>query len=137
MSEDVHVVCPRCGQVNRIAAHKPARKAKCGACASELFSGRPVDVDSRRFQRHLERDSIPIVVDFWAPWCGPCRAMAPAFSQVADSTEPRARFLNVNVDTEQELAARLAVQGVPALFVFTNGKVAARQAGAMNATQLQ
>ncbi len=137
MSDNFNTVCPHCGQVNRVARDRPARLATCGACKNPLFSGAPVDVDDARFRRHLERDGVPLVVDFWAPWCGPCRSMAPAFAQAAQATEPRARFLKVNVDLHQGLAASLGVQGIPALFIFANGEVVARQAGAMPAATLQ
>ncbi len=137
MSESFNTVCPHCGQVNRLPREKSPRQAVCGACKEPLFSGAPIDVDGARFRRHLERDDLPLVVDFWAPWCGPCRSMAPAFAQVASTIEPRARFLKVNVDVEQGLAASLGVQGIPALFVFAQGKVVAQQAGAMPATSLQ
>jgi thioredoxin 2 len=96
-----------------------------------------MEVDEARFKHHVERDGVPVVVDFWAAWCGPCRSMAPAFEQVAAELEPAARFLKVDVDSNKALAAQLGVQGIPALFVYRNGEVVGRQAGAMGAAELR
>jgi thioredoxin 2 len=124
-----HVVCPSCRAVNRIPAEKPAGRASCGKCKAKLFAGKPVDLDTAAFDIHAGRDDLPLIVDFWAPWCGPCRAMAPVFDRAASELEPKARFARVNVDEEPALAARYGVQGIPALFVLKHGKVAAQHAG--------
>lgn len=137
MSKPFHVVCPKCDAVNRIPPDRPASEAVCGSCKTKLFDGHPVELDGRRFQRHAERNDIPVIADFWAPWCGPCRAMAPLFEQAARELEPKARFVKVNVDQEPELASKLGIQGIPALFVMKHGSVVARQAGLTNPATLR
>jgi thioredoxin 2 len=137
MAESFNVVCPRCDAVNRIPSARPAAQAVCGSCKSKLFDGHPVELDASRFERHVERSDIPVIADFWAPWCGPCRAMAPIFERAAQRLEPKARFVKVNVDRNQDLAAKLGVRGIPALFAFKNGRVVAQQAGVADVAGLQ
>ncbi|MEZ0168246.1 thioredoxin TrxC [Microvirga sp. TS319] len=137
MSKSFHVVCPRCDAVNRVPRDRPASQATCGGCKAKLFEGHPIELNGQRFQRHAERNDIPVIADFWAPWCGPCRAMAPIFEQAAKELEPKARFVKINVDDEPELAGRLGVQGIPALFVLKNGSVVAQQAGLANLSTLR
>jgi thioredoxin 2 len=137
MADTFHIVCPACDSVNRLPRSKPAQKAKCGRCGAGLFSGKPIELDSDRFKRHVAHNDIPVVADFWAPWCGPCRAMAPVFEQAAQEFEPAARFVKVNVDAESRLASEFGIQGIPALFVFRNGQIISRQAGMMDPTSLK
>ena len=125
-----HVVCPACGAVNRIPPGRPADQARCGSCHKPLFTGTPVPVDAKAFERHLMRNDIALVVDFWAPWCGPCRAMAPAFERAAKELEPAYRFLKVNTEEVPELAARYGIRSIPTLMLFSNGQLAAQSAGA-------
>ena len=129
MSESFHVVCPRCNKVNRIVEGRPAAEAVCGACKSRLFSGEPVALTAKTFDKHVGRNDVPTIVDFWAPWCGPCRAMAPIFDRAAKELEPRVRFAKVNVDEEPAIAARYGIQGIPTLIAFDHGKVARQHAG--------
>ena len=126
--------CPACATGNRIGAGD-ARAAKCGRCGAKLFTGAPVDVDDGRLEAHLNLSTMPVLVDVWAPWCGPCRAMAPHFADAARQFEPNARFLKLNADDNQA-PARLGVRGIPALILFHNGREIARQAGLMTAEQL-
>ncbi|MBM1174402.1 thioredoxin TrxC [Microvirga arabica] len=137
MSDTFHIVCPACDRINRLPRAKPGQMAKCGQCGASLFPGKPIELGGERFKRHVARNDIPVVVDFWAPWCGPCRAMAPVFEQVAQELEPAARFFKVNVDAEPGLAEELGIQGIPALFVFRNGQVTSKKAGMMNQATLR
>jgi thioredoxin 2 len=129
MPEALHVVCPHCDGVNRVAADKLGQGPNCGRCHQALFTGEPVALDGERFAKHVARSDLPVIADFWAAWCGPCRAVAPVFARAAKSLEPHARFVKVDVDANPQLASQYGVQGIPALFAFSGGKVAAKQAG--------
>jgi thioredoxin 2 len=131
-----HIVCPHCTAKNRFPIGKPAKKAHCGACHGLLFGGRPVDVDATQFDKHRRGNEIPILVDVWAPWCGPCRTMAPMFERAAAELEPDVRLLKVNADEEPKVAGELGVRGIPALFLLKGGKVIAQTAGAMDTRRL-
>jgi thioredoxin 2 len=129
MSAPLHTVCPHCNAVNRVAPDRAAAEAVCGSCKSRLFPGEPVALTASNFDKHIERSDMPVIVDFWAPWCGPCRAMAPIFARAAKELEPRARFAKVNVDEEPAIAGRYGIRGIPTLIVFDHGKVATQHAG--------
>jgi len=137
MSEIRQIVCPHCTAINRTPADRPAEKSKCGACHGPLFSGKPVAASAQSFTTHLQRNDIPVVADFWAEWCGPCKAMAPAYDRVAAELEPNVRFLKVDTEAERQLAAQYNIRGIPTLILFRNGKVVAQQAGAMDAASLR
>lgn len=131
MSEFIHIVCPHCLATNRLPAKRLAERPKCGACHQPLFNGSPIELTAAAFEKHIARNDISVVVDFWAPWCGPCKMMAPAFAQAATQLEPEFRFAKVNTDAEQGLAARFNIRSIPTLAVFKAGREVARQAGAM------
>jgi thioredoxin 2 len=130
-------VCPQCQALNRTPDERDAAKAKCGRCHQLLFTGSPVEVTGQALDAHVNSTKgAAILLDVWAPWCGPCRAMAPQFARAAERLEPQVRLLKLNSDENQAAAARLGVQGIPALFLFRDGKVIARTAGAMTSEQL-
>lgn len=138
MSPDQRVVCIGCGAINRLPAEREAKaaEAKCGTCGAPLFSGKPTDVEGAAFERQIGKSTLPIVVDVWAPWCGPCRAMAPEFEKAAKSIEPHARFVKLNSDVEQAIAARLGIRGIPTMLLFKDGREVGRVSGAMSAAQI-
>ncbi len=136
MSDAVHVVCPQCGAVNRIPAQRLAQAPRCGKCKQPLFQGLPINLDATNFERHLARNDIPLLVDFWAPWCGPCKMMAPAFQQAAAQLEPRVRLAKVNTEDEPGLGAQFGIRSIPSLVLFRHGREVARQAGAMGAADI-
>jgi thioredoxin 2 len=133
MSESLHIVCPHCDGVNRVPAAKLHEHPACGKCKQALFDAHPVELDSGNFARHISRNDIPVLVDFWAPWCGPCRTMAPAFARAAEKLEPGMRLAKLNTEKTQELAARYNIRSIPTLALFRGGREIARQAGAMDA----
>jgi thioredoxin 2 len=131
----VNVVCPHCHTTNRVAAEGLSSPPPCEQCGEPLFSGHPVPLSGAQFERHLAGSDLPVVVDFWAPWCGPCRAMAPAFEHAARELEPRARFVKLNTDEEQALAMRHGIRGIPTLAIFKEGVEVARVSGVMDAAR--
>jgi thioredoxin 2 len=136
MAGSRHVVCPHCATTNRVPRDKPAREGRCGACHEPLFEGRPVPVDGAAFSRHRNKNDIAVLVDVWAPWCGPCQAMAPMYERAAAELEPEVRLLKVNADEEPQIAAELGVSGIPTLFLIQGGRVVAHTAGAMDTRRI-
>ncbi|BAZ94035.1 thiol reductase thioredoxin [Thiohalobacter sp. COW1] len=136
MPEALHLVCPHCQSVNRIPSMRLGEGPKCGKCHRPLFTGEPVDLTQAGFQKQFERSDIPLLVDFWAPWCGPCKMMAPQFTQAARQLEPQLRLAKVNTEVEQSLAAHFGIRSIPTLALFARGRELARQPGAMGAADI-
>jgi len=133
---DSRVVCVACGAINRVPEAKSAHAGKCGSCGASLFDGKPADVRADMLQRQVAKGTLPVVVDVWAPWCGPCRFMGPEYEKAAQALEPKARFLKLNSDNEQQLAGALNIRGIPTMILFKDGKEADRISGAMGASQI-
>src|SRR5690606_12995545 len=129
----LHAGCPHCHTTNHIDTDDLANAPDCGSCHASLFTGEPVNLSATEFERHITRSQLPVLVDFWAPWCGPCKMMAPAFEQAAGQLEPRVRVVKVNTDEAQGLGARLNIRSIPTVALFSGGREIARQAGAMSA----
>lgn len=133
----VQTLCPGCGTLNRVDQIRLADRPRCGRCHGALFQGIPQEADDSVFERLLQNEQLPLVVDFWAAWCGPCKMMAPVFTQAAGAFEPRARFIKVDTEKAQGSAARFHIRSIPTLMIFHQGQKIAEQAGAMNPVQLK
>ncbi|UVC17931.1 thioredoxin TrxC [Mesorhizobium onobrychidis] len=136
MAQQDFVVCSECGGVNRLPQAHNALEAKCGRCGIKLFSGHPQDVNAEIFDRQITRSSLPVVVDIWAPWCGPCQMMAPAYEAAANELEPHVRLIKLNSDKEQAVSAKFGIRGIPTMILFHGGREIARTSGAMTVGQI-
>ncbi len=132
MSTTRQIVCGHCGRINRLPAERAPQGARCGACHQPMFAGQPIEVDEAAFDRHVASSDIPVLIDVWAPWCGPCRAMAPMFERAAQALEPGVRLLKLNSDNAPALSSRLNISGIPTLLLMHGGREIARHSGAMD-----
>ena len=133
----IHVVCPNCGGINRLPSERLGENPSCGKCHKSVLDGVPVNLSSTSFDRFISKNDLPVVVDFWAAWCGPCKMMAPVFSQVASETATKFRFAKVDTEQAQDIAARYNIRSIPTMMMFRNGKEIDRVAGAMDQSGLK
>ena len=136
MNKTLHIICPSCHAKKRVPKSKLSDRPNCGGCQNPLFSGQPLAIEQDLFDKYLHGNDIPLLVDFWAPWCGPCKAFAPQFEAAAKSLEHKVRLLKVNTENAQQIATRFSIQSIPSLVIFKGGKEITRVAGAMGAQEL-
>ena len=132
----MRIVCPHCFSVNNVPQKESYKKANCGKCKNSLLDTKPIELTERNFDEVIVNSDIPVIVDFWAPWCGPCKMMGPVFEQTATQFPLKTLFVKVNTENEQNLGARFGIRSIPTLMIFKNGKEVERISGALDATSL-
>lgn len=136
MSDIQQIVCVNCQGINRIPSHRLADAPRCGKCKSSLLAGKPINLDETNFIKISSKNSLPVIVDFWAEWCGPCKMMAPAFADAANELKTTAVLAKLNTETSQSTAARFSIRSIPTMIAFIDGKEVDRQSGAMSKEQI-
>lgn len=134
--EQLHIICPACDAINRIFSTRIGDNPKCGKCSKPLFNGHPVTLTAKNFNKHISRSDIPVIVDFWAPWCAPCKLMAPEFEKAAKALEPHVRLAKLDTESEQAIGAQYGIRSIPTMVVFKAGREKTRQAGAMGMSDI-
>lgn len=136
MSEFLHIVCPHCNGTNRIPSGGVPNEAKCGRCKKSILETKPIELTTDNLEQHLKKNDIPVIIDFWAPWCGPCKMMGPNFEQASHNFRGKVRFAKVNTEDQQSLGAHFNIRSIPTLILFKGGKELDRLSGAVDANQL-
>lgn len=136
MNNKKHIVCPHCSATNAIAQERLGDKPQCGKCKQTLFTGHPVALNDQNFTKFIAKSDVPVVVDFWADWCGPCKMMAPAYAEASAQLEPNVILAKLNTEEAQQTAAQFNIRSIPSIIMFKNGKEVSRQAGALSSQQI-
>jgi thioredoxin 2 len=136
VAEAVKLTCPTCGQANRVPMARLAEGPKCGVCGKSLVDGQVAELDAATHDKMTRGDGLPVLVDYWAPWCGPCRMMAPEFAKAAKALAPAVRLMKLNTEDHPDISARAGIRGIPALILYRNGREVARLAGARPAADI-